>query len=305
MKSFQDLNLCDDFLFKEVMRDEKLVIGFLEMVLNLKDKISGVTYVETEKTIRHRYLDKSIRLDVYVKDEENNVYNIEIQNGNLTNIAKRCRMYQSKLDSGALKPGEDYANLKKQYIIFVCTGDPFGHGLYKYTFENLCNENPSIRLGDESLKVFLNTKGHVGEVSRELKAFLNFVEKSTVQNAETVNDLYVAQLSAKIEDIKRDEALGGVFMTLEEKMNELAKQKMEEGKLEGFKEGKVIGIEQGIEQGIKEGIEQGIEQGIKQGVEQGIKENALRVARMMKKKDYALEEILELTGLTTEEIENL
>ena len=146
MKNFQDLNLCDDFLFKEVMRDEKLVIGFLEMVLDIKDKIKGVQYIETEKTIRHRYLDKGIRLDVFLKDDENNVYNIEIQNGNLKNVAKRCRMYQSKLDGGALKPGEDYANLKKQYIIFVCTGDPFGKGLYKYTFENCCNEDFSLKL---------------------------------------------------------------------------------------------------------------------------------------------------------------
>lgn len=74
----------------------------------------------------------------------------------------------------------------------------------------------------------MNTKGHKVEVSRELKSFLNFVEKSTVQNAEIVKDLYVAQLSAKIEyieDIKKDEELGGVFMTLEEKMNELAREK--------------------------------------------------------------------------------
>ena len=269
MKSFQDLNLCDDFLFKEVMRDKNLVIGFLEMVLDLKGKINEVKFVETEKTIRHRYLDKGIRLDVYLKDNENNVYNIEIQNGNLTNIAKRCRMYQSKLDSGALKPGEDYANLKKQYIIFVCTGDPFGEGLYKYTFENLCEEDPSIKLGDESLKVFLNTKGQKGEVSRELKAFLNFVEESTVQNAANINDLYVAQLSAKIEDIKKDEELGGVFMTLEEKMNELAKEKMAEGK------------------------------------EIGIKENSLSVAKLMKEKNYDINDIIEITHLTKEEIESL
>ena len=273
MKNFQDLNLCDDFLFKEVMREKTLVIGFLEMVLELKGKIKEVKFVETEKTIRHRYLDKGIRLDVYLKDDEDNVYNIEIQNGNLTNIAKRCRMYQSKLDSGALKPGEDYANLKKQYIIFVCTGDPFGEGLYKYTFENLCEEDTSIELGDESLKVFLNTKGQKGEVSRELKSFLNFVEESTVQNAANINDLYVAQLSAKIEDIKKDEELGGVFMTLEEKMNELAKEKMAEGK----------------EIGIKEGI----------------KENSLSVARLMKEKNYDINDIIEITHLTKEEIESL
>ena len=269
MKNFQDLNLCDDFLFKEVMREKTLVIGFLEMVLELKGKIKEVKFVETEKTIRHRYLDKGIRLDVYLKDDEDNVYNIEIQNGNLTNIAKRCRMYQSKLDSGALKPGEDYANLKKQYIIFVCTGDPFGEGLYKYTFENLCEEDTSIELGDESLKVFLNTKGQKGEVSRELKAFLNFVEESTVQNAANINDLYVAQLSAKIEDIKKDEELGGVFMTLEEKMNELAKEKMAEGK------------------------------------EIGIKENSLSVAKLMKEKNYDINDIIEITHLTKEEIESL
>ena len=44
MKSFQDLNLCDDFLFKEVMRDEKLLIGFLEMVLDLKGKIKRTNH---------------------------------------------------------------------------------------------------------------------------------------------------------------------------------------------------------------------------------------------------------------------
>ena len=49
MKNFQDLNLCDDFLFKEVMKDEKLVIDFLEMVLGLKDKIKKVKFIETEK----------------------------------------------------------------------------------------------------------------------------------------------------------------------------------------------------------------------------------------------------------------
>ena len=69
MKSFQDLNLCDDFLFKEVMRDEELLIGFLEMVLDLKCKIKGIRIIENEKTIKNRYLEKSIVLDVYAEDE--------------------------------------------------------------------------------------------------------------------------------------------------------------------------------------------------------------------------------------------
>lgn len=111
----------------------------------------------------------------------------------------------------------------------------------------------------------LNTKGKNGEVSRKLKAFLNFVEKSMVENATRIKDSYVKRLSAKIEAIKTDEALGGRFMTLEEKMDEIR------------------------EFGIKEGI----------------KENSLQVAKRMKDKGYNISDIVELTNLTKEEIESL
>ena len=62
-------------------------------------------------------------------------------------------------------------------------------------------------------------------------------------------------------------------MTLEEKMNELAKEKMAEGK----------------EIGIKEGI----------------RENSLSVAKLMKEKNYDINDIIEITHLTKEEIESL
>ncbi len=121
--------------------------------------------------------------------------------------------------------------------------------------------------------MFLNTKGKKGDVSEELKAFLSFVEKSTVQNAEAVNDSYVAQLSAKIEDIKRDEELGGAFMTLEEKMEELARDKMEEGKIEGKIE--------------------------------GILEEKVNIAKTMKAEGFSLEQIAKITNLPIEEIKEL
>ena len=147
----------------------------------------------------------------------------------------------------------------------ICTGDPFGEGLYKYTFSNKCHELPNLELGDDCVKIFLNTKGKRGEVSRELKAFLNFVEKSTVENAANIKDSYVKRLSARIEDIKRDEAIGGKFMTLEEKLDEVRED----------------------------------------GREEGIKENSLKVAKGMKAKGYDIKDIIELTDLTKEEIERL
>ena len=94
---------------------------------------------------------------------------------------------------------------------------------------------------------------------------MNFVEKSTVENAANIKDSYVKRLSARIEDIKRDEAIGGKFMTLEEKLDEVRED----------------------------------------GREEGIKENSLKVAKGMKAKGYDIKDIIELTDLTKEEIERL
>ncbi|MBD5088091.1 MAG: hypothetical protein HDT30_04645 [Clostridiales bacterium] len=40
-----------------------------------------------------------MRLDIYIKDEENTVYNVEMQVKNKYNIAKRSRYYQGVIDA--------------------------------------------------------------------------------------------------------------------------------------------------------------------------------------------------------------
>lgn len=63
---------------------------------------------------------KSVRLDVYVKDPEEHIYNIEMQPVKRDNLPKRSRYYQGKIDINLL-----------------------GH----------------LRLGDGTAKIFLNAKG--------------------------------------------------------------------------------------------------------------------------------------------------
>ena len=75
--------------------------------------------------------------------------------------------------------------------------------------------------------------------------------------------------------------------------------------------------EDGMEQGLKQGIKQGIEQGRSEGFAEGEKigeergeasgraAEKVEMARAMKNKDYSVEEISELTGLSVEEIEKL
>lgn len=82
-------------------------------------------------------------------------------------------------------------------MIFICTFDVFKKGRHIYTFENRCREDGSILLGDETTKVFLNAKGTIDDVSRELKAFLDYVA------GKESNDAYVKQLEEALREEKR------------------------------------------------------------------------------------------------------
>ncbi|WP_235596381.1 Rpn family recombination-promoting nuclease/putative transposase, partial [Leptospira weilii] len=53
---------------------------------------------------------------------------------------------------------------------------------------------------------------------------------------------------------------------------------------------------------ISEGIQQGIEQGIEKGIEQGIEQEKLETAGKMLKKGIDLKTILEITGLTEQDL---
>jgi predicted transposase/invertase (TIGR01784 family) len=62
---------------------------------------------------------------------------------------------------------------------------------------------------------------------------------------------------------------------------------------------------QSIEKIKKKSLKQGIEQGIEKGIEQGLHINQVRTAKKMLKKGYPIEEVVELTGLSFEEIKSV
>ena len=75
-KTFDELTIKDNFMFGAVMRNPTKCKAVLECILGIK--IRKIEYSELEKTIDNTYESKSIRLDVYVEDDANTIYNIEI-----------------------------------------------------------------------------------------------------------------------------------------------------------------------------------------------------------------------------------
>ena len=154
-KKFEELTISDDFMFCVVMQNSRFCKKFLETILGVK--IARIEYPDAQKTINITPDAKSVRLDVYLEDDQDTVYDIEMQNAPKPNLPKRMRYYQGMMDLNLLNKGEDYTELKKSYVIFVCTFDPFMQGRHIYTFENLCKEDTNLALGDDTKKVILNT----------------------------------------------------------------------------------------------------------------------------------------------------
>lgn len=67
---------------------------------------------------------KSIRLDVYVKDNKDIIYNIEMQSSDTKELPKRSRYYQRMIDLQLIDKGnKSYNKLNRTYIISICPFD--------------------------------------------------------------------------------------------------------------------------------------------------------------------------------------
>ncbi len=138
LKKYEELTIVDDFMFGKVMRHPGRCKRLLEIILGLP--IHRIEFLEEQESMNPDYHAKGIRLDIYLEDEGNTVYNVELQAQNTGTMPRRSRYYQSVIDINMIEKGTGYKALKKSYVIFICTFDLFGRGRHIYHFENLCRE---------------------------------------------------------------------------------------------------------------------------------------------------------------------
>lgn len=232
--NWEELGLSNDFLFGKIMRDPEICKGVLQRILP-QLSIERIEYPELQKEIKEDIDARSVRLDVYVRDDRDTVYNIEMQTVNTKELPKRSRYYQSMMDLQLLDHGQSYKKLNQCYIIFICLTDIFERGRHIYTFKNICQEDGELALGDGTEKLFLNANGQKDDVSPELKAFLDYVAGKPSE------DQFVQKLKKAVNEAKKNREWRREYMTLLMRDQE--------------------NIEKGLEQGRKEGREEGREEG--------------------------------------------
>ena len=183
-------------------------------------------------------------------------------------LPKRTRYYQAMLDTDMLQKGQDYDELSPTYIIFFCLFDFFQDSQRIYTFKKRCLENMNIELADEAVIMFLNTLGTKGDVSPDIQSLFDYI------NSNTITSNFTREVADTIVEIKNDKKVRDAYMTYEMRMKDLRDEAHAEGEAKGRVE--------------------------------GIAEEKLRVAKLMLAKgSYSPQEIIELSGLSIDDIEKL
>lgn len=228
IKPLSELNLAERFLFDEVVEDSQTHQDMLSIVLGRQ--VALLEKNETEKEFRTVPEARSVRMDVFAVDEEQIVYNTEMQGKKRKDLAKRSRYYQSLIDASLLNPGiPSYDLLNESYIIIIMTFDIFGEGKYQYTYVPICKETGRT-LQDGTTRIFLNTKGtNEEEVSKELVEFLHYVENSTQEQAEKCESERVRRIHNRVCKVRSSEEIGVKYMQAWEERYYEKQESREEG----------------------------------------------------------------------------
>ena len=280
-KAFDDLTITDDYMFCMIMQDKSICTTVLNMVLSRS--IGQITDITYQKTFDQLGNAKGIRLDVWVEDGNGSVYDVEMQTAHQQDLAKRLRYYQSVLDVSSLEKGGHYTDLPDSFILFFCPFDYMQKGLPIYTFKTRCTEDGAIILPNGITQVLVNSAAAQKAQDPELKAFLNYM------NGIISDRPFIRKIDNTVKALKEDE---------ERRKNYMLLQSFE-------MDTRYYAKQEGIQQGIQQGKSLGLAEGKSLGLAEGSRQKALETARILKQLGDTCQKIVQVTGLTQEEVENI
>lgn len=281
------LDLRNDFVFKSFFGDKRN-IGLLKSFLNsiLDVKVCTIELVDPHIETTHINDKKSI-MDVRVATEQGEQINLEMQMEGHRAFKERMYMYMAKMYVSQDQVAKDYIKYKRaiQIIVtnFILLGEDEFHNVYKITnqksgsiftahFETHVLELPKLDIKDR-------TK------TTDLEKWLLFL-KGDQQTKEELT-LESPIMKEAYEEIER------------------LSQNPETRRLAEYRARELKDIRQRELDAREDGIEQGIEQGIELGLEQGIELEKREIVLRMYGKDFSMEDIVQITGVPLEKINEI
>ena len=291
-----------DLTFKKIFGEHKnLVISLLNALLPLKDdeRVESIEYWPAEKIPDRTEAEKYSIVDVCCKDNKKREFIVEMQMTWTESFKKRVLLNASKAYVAQTNKGMAYQNLQPVYALNFVNATFLDDVEDYYHYYHLVHDKYTDQVIDGLHLIFIELPKFKPTTFSEKKMqvlwlrFLTEINENTkevptelLENAEVNEALEIVEIAAYTPEEMR--AYDKFWDAISTRKTELLDYELKY-------ERKLKQAEARIEQ-----AEAKIEQ-----AEAKLRQKDIDAVRKMKAKDYAAEDIAEITGLTTEEIEGL
>ena len=291
-----------DLTFKKIFGEHKnLVISLLNALLPLKDdeRVESIEYWPAEKIPDRTEAEKYSIVDVCCKDNKKREFIVEMQMTWTESFKKRVLLNASKAYVAQTNKGMAYQNLQPVYALNFVNATFLDDVEDYYHYYHLVHDKYTDQVIDGLHLIFIELPKFKPTTFSEKKMqvlwlrFLTEINENTkevptelLENAEVNEALEIVEIAAYTPEEMR--AYDKFWDAISTRKTELLDYELKY-------ERKLKQAEARIEQ-----AEAKIEQ-----AEAKLRQKDIDAVRKMKAKGYAAEDIVEITGLTTEEIEGL
>ena len=296
MEDELQITLTNDYAFKRLLGSEEnkpLLQDFLECILDLTpQQVLDLEFMDKELT-KEEFSDKTGILDVKLKLTDGTVIDIEIQASWNASFIKRTLFYWAKMYTADFKAGESYGRLHKCITInIIADGFRLNDAIHS---EYLLQEKTAHTMLTDVLEV------HFLDLQAAKKA--KEEGKAAGKRGQLINWLRFIGAANK-EERKMIATMSPVLQMLNEKIDVLTlsptERKLYESRMKLKSDITTISETQ-----FSAGVERGKSLGLAEGEVRGSRQKALETARILKQFGDSVQKIVQVTGLTVQEVETL
>ena len=271
----------NDYVFQSLFtqKNEEITKNFISALLN--EKVEKIKINDTKELFRENPEDKLGILDLEAEINEKEKVDVEIQIVDRHNFTERLLFYFSRLYSMQVKIGQKYENAKRVVMIAIIDYDlEVTKNIEKMeTIWNLREKNKNEIVLTDKIEF------RIIELKKVIKEYEKNKENEKAQWMMFINnpnDMEVQEIMKENKEIK-EATVEIVKMSQDEKIRKLAELRE-----------KAIMDEKAV-----------FDAGKEDGIQQGELQTKINIAKNMKNKKIDINIIVEVTGLTKEEIEKI
>lgn len=225
-KELREMNVIDNFLFSEIMADEKRGKEACRLILSrvLNREIGDIEFTPEKIVPGVSEKNHGIRMDAYITEHTGDVekgkdtiriFDIEPDKNEdkKSMLPRRSRYYTDLIDVQLLETSTEYDKLPEMISIFILSYDPFGMNEMVYEVGNMIKTHPEISYNDGIRRIFLYVDGELskgaGESEKKLQSLLRYIGKSKEEN---ITDKEIEELDDIVKQVKSKKDVGVRYM---------------------------------------------------------------------------------------------